>query len=93
MKSLVAAKKGLEKISFIKSWVNDEFIRRRDKLAFIPPPLVALNDCYNTWRDFHLNSFKYDETETPTNVEELKQEVPKSITIKNLPGKGSVIFT
>lgn len=28
-----------------------------------------------------------------SHVEELKQEVPKSITIKNLPGKGSVVFT
>ena len=28
-----------------------------------------------------------------SHVEELKQEVPKSITIKNIPGKGSVIFT
>jgi exonuclease SbcC len=28
-----------------------------------------------------------------SHVEELKQEVPKSITIKNIPGKGSVVFT
>jgi DNA repair protein SbcC/Rad50 len=28
-----------------------------------------------------------------SHVEELKQEVPKSITIKNIPGKGSVVYT
>ena len=45
-------KEKIDKTSFIKTWINDENIRKYDFLTFTPPPLKHdLND-YNTWSGF-----------------------------------------
>ena len=57
MKSTVISKdkKGIctqDKVSFIKSWINDENIRKYDSLVFTPPPLKHDPSDYNTWLGF-----------------------------------------
>lgn len=41
-----------EKVSFIKTWINDENIRKYDTLVFTPPPLKHDPSDYNTWLGF-----------------------------------------
>lgn len=56
MKTWVAVKtKGgetVDKTSFIKTWINDENIRKYDSLVFTPSPLKHDLRDYNTWRGF-----------------------------------------
>ena len=42
----------IEKVSFIKTWINDENIRKYNSLVFTPPPLRNDPTDYNTWLGF-----------------------------------------
>lgn len=57
-------KSKIEKVTFIKSWVYDENIRRRENITFTPPPTIAPNNAYNTWRDFQFLNTYIDIDET-----------------------------
>lgn len=56
MKTWVSVKtKGgevVDKVSFIKNWINDENIRKYDSLVFTPSPIKHDLTDYNTWRGF-----------------------------------------
>ena len=51
-------KEKIEKTSFIKTWINDENLRKKESLTFKPPPIVEDNYEYNTWRDFEIKKIK-----------------------------------
>lgn len=58
LKSTVVDDKGkLVKVSFIKTWINDEHIRLYRRMVFIPPPKTYDNKDYNTWREFAQESY------------------------------------
>jgi hypothetical protein len=42
----------IDKISFIKTWINDENIRIYQTLVFTHPPLIHDGRDYNTWSGF-----------------------------------------
>lgn len=53
LKSTILDDKGkVQKVSFIKTWINDEHIRLYRRMVFSPPPIVYDNKDYNTWREF-----------------------------------------
>jgi len=52
VKTEINGKEKIEKVSFIKTWINDENIRRYDSLVFTPPPLKNDPTEYNTWLGF-----------------------------------------
>ena len=43
----------MQKTSFIKTWINDENIRKYDSMVFTPPPLQHDLSDYNTWQGFN----------------------------------------
>ena len=45
-------KEKIDKTSFIKTWINDENIRKYQTLVFTPPPLIHDGRDYNTWSGF-----------------------------------------
>ena len=45
-------KEKVDKVSFIKTWINDENIRKYNSLVFTPPPLKHDPTDYNTWLGF-----------------------------------------
>jgi hypothetical protein len=45
-------KETVQKTSFIKTWINDENIRKYDSMVFTPPPLQHDLSDYNTWQGF-----------------------------------------
>ena len=45
-------KEVVQKTSFIKTWINDENIRKYDSMVFTPPPLKHDLSDYNTWQGF-----------------------------------------
>ena len=47
-------RKKIVKTSFIKTWINDENLRRKESLTFKPPPIIEDNYEYNTWPDFEI---------------------------------------
>lgn len=52
MKIDLNGKELITKTSFIKAWVNDENIRKYDRLVFTPPPQKHDQRDYNTWMGF-----------------------------------------
>lgn len=55
IKTTVLNEKGQPvKVSFIKTWLNDEHIRNYERMVFIPPPIHYENVYYNTWTDFEI---------------------------------------
>lgn len=67
-KTTIKTEEGILKdLNFIKTWLNDDEIRRRENLDFIPPPLICPSNTYNTWRDFELNNITIDITEEKKN--------------------------
>ena len=68
MKTWVSVKtKGgevVDKVSFIKNWINDENIRKYDSLVFTPSPIKHDLTDYNTWR-----GFDNDKKQLPTNFD------------------------
>lgn len=45
-------KEAIDRTSFIKTWINDENIRKYETLVFTPPPLRHDLSDYNTWSGF-----------------------------------------
>ena len=52
VKNEVNGKEVISKTSFIKTWINDENIRKYDSMVFTPPPLKHDLSDYNTWQGF-----------------------------------------
>lgn len=52
VKNEVNGKEIISKTSFIKTWINDENIRKYDSMVFTPPPLKHDLTDYNTWQGF-----------------------------------------
>ena len=52
VKNEVNGKEIISKTSFIKTWINDENIRKYDSMVFTPPPLKHDLRDYNTWQGF-----------------------------------------
>jgi hypothetical protein len=52
VKTELNGKEKVDKTSFIKTWINDENIRKYDFLTFTPPPLKHDLSDYNTWSGF-----------------------------------------
>ena len=52
VKHEVNGKEVISKTSFIKTWINDENIRKYDSMVFTPPPLKHDLSDYNTWQGF-----------------------------------------
>ena len=52
VKNEVNGKEVISKTSFIKTWINDENIRKYDSMVFTPPPLKHDLRDYNTWQGF-----------------------------------------
>lgn len=52
VKNEVNGKEIISKTSFIKTWINDENIRKYDSMVFTPPPLKHDLSDYNTWQGF-----------------------------------------
>jgi len=52
VKTELNGKEKVDKTSFIKTWINDENIRKYDFLTFTPPPLKHNLSDYNTWSGF-----------------------------------------
>lgn len=52
VKNEVNGKEVISKTSYIKTWINDENIRKYDSMVFTPPPLKHDLSDYNTWQGF-----------------------------------------
>lgn len=60
VKEVTATGPAVLRTSFIKSWLNDEFLRKKDSITFKPPPIIEEHYEYNTWKDFEIKKIKLD---------------------------------
>lgn len=76
-KSTIENDKGeVEKVSFMGRWVQDEYIRKYEKMVFLPPPCEYDNRYYNTWTDFRQEKVKLPDNfnmETNDYIKQYKQ--------------------
>ncbi len=78
-KSTIENDKGeVEKVSFMSKWVQDEHIRKYEKMVFLPPPCEYDNRYYNTWTEFRQEKVKLPDNfnmETNDYIKQYKQFV------------------
>ena len=55
----------VEKICFIKRWIDDETIRRYNKAEMIPPPNICDPRTFNLWRGFDVEKYKHEKSNIP----------------------------
>ena len=53
-----------DEISFITKWLKDPYIRSYQNIQLCPPPMVAHEDCFNSWE-----GFEFDKPESNPNSE------------------------
>jgi len=73
LKITIAGKEVITKTSFIKTWINDENIRKYEHLSFTPPPLINNPENYNTWRGFSIEKVKLPENYNKDDNEYVKR--------------------
>jgi hypothetical protein len=83
---LMGSKESISRVSFIKEWIHDEFIRRKDNITFKPSPLVEEPNEYNTFRDFEIRKIKLNEDFDINNNQPIKRFID---FIDNLMGNRS----
>lgn len=52
-----------EKITFITHWINDEYIRRYDKVGLYPTPFICPPETYNLWNGWRIENINIKESD------------------------------